>query len=179
MGYKYKKRCAKSKESTPFCSYCFAFRPQSLVFCRGERWYLFAVYDNSAPNRMGFIEAYWEFRLQIVWRAVRRTAIFNPYRTRLGAFCLIMYKGPITSPDAEATHRGYWEKKITLPIEHPLGNKHHPDGTASALLNLQTIQHHQMKCYKGLEKIIDLQTLSLRNYNPTRYLKIHYLILQI
>ena len=97
----------------------------------------------------------------------------------LGAFCLIMYRVPITSPDAEATHRGYWEKKITLPIEHPLGNKHHPDGTASALLNLQTIQHHQMKCYKGLEKIIDLQTLSLRNYNPTRYLKIHYLILQI
>ena len=36
MGYKYKKRCAKSKESTPFCSYCFAFRPQSLVFSRGE-----------------------------------------------------------------------------------------------------------------------------------------------
>jgi len=45
MGYKYNKRCAKSKESTPFCSYCFAFRPQSLVFSRGERWYLFAVYD--------------------------------------------------------------------------------------------------------------------------------------
>jgi len=36
MGYKYNKRCAKSKESTPFCSYCVAFRPQSLVFSRGE-----------------------------------------------------------------------------------------------------------------------------------------------
>ena len=56
----------------------------------------------------------------------------------LGAFCLIMYRVPITSPDAEATYRGYWEKKTTLPIEHPFGNKHHPDGTASALLNLQT-----------------------------------------
>lgn len=33
---------------------------------------------------------------------------------------------PTTSPDAEAVHRGYWEKKLTLPIEHPFWNKHHP-----------------------------------------------------
>lgn len=33
---------------------------------------------------------------------------------------------PTTSPDAEATHRGFWEKKLTLPVEHPFWNKHHP-----------------------------------------------------
>ena len=33
---------------------------------------------------------------------------------------------PTTSPDAEAVHRGYWEKKLTLPVEHPFWNKHHP-----------------------------------------------------
>ena len=26
---------------------------------------------------------------------------------------------PTTSPDAEATHRVYWEKKLTLPVDHP------------------------------------------------------------
>lgn len=31
-----------------------------------------------------------------------------------------------TSPDAEASHRSYWEKKLTLPIEHPFWEKHHP-----------------------------------------------------
>jgi len=36
MGYKYKKRCAKSKEITPFCCSCFAYCPQSLVFSRGS-----------------------------------------------------------------------------------------------------------------------------------------------
>ena len=33
---------------------------------------------------------------------------------------------PTTSPDAEAVHRGYWEKELTLPVEHPFWNKHHP-----------------------------------------------------
>ena len=33
---------------------------------------------------------------------------------------------PTTSPDAEAVHRGYWEKKLTLPVEHPFWNKHLP-----------------------------------------------------
>lgn len=33
---------------------------------------------------------------------------------------------PTTSPDTEAVHRGYWEKKLTLPVEHPFWNKHHP-----------------------------------------------------
>ena len=33
---------------------------------------------------------------------------------------------PTTSPDAEASHRSYWEKKLTLPIEHPFWEKHHP-----------------------------------------------------
>ena len=33
---------------------------------------------------------------------------------------------PTTSPDAEAVHRSYWEKKLTLPVEHPFWNKHHP-----------------------------------------------------
>lgn len=33
---------------------------------------------------------------------------------------------PTTSPDAEATHRVYWEKKLTLPVDHPFWAKHHP-----------------------------------------------------
>ena len=33
---------------------------------------------------------------------------------------------PTTSPDAEASHRSYWEKKLTLPVEHPFWEKHHP-----------------------------------------------------
>ena len=33
---------------------------------------------------------------------------------------------PTTSPDAEASHRSYWEKKLTLPVEHPFWAKHHP-----------------------------------------------------
>lgn len=33
---------------------------------------------------------------------------------------------PTTSPDAEATHRTYWEKKLTLPVDHPFWVKHHP-----------------------------------------------------
>lgn len=33
---------------------------------------------------------------------------------------------PTTSPDAEVSHRSYWEKKLTLPIEHPFWEKHHP-----------------------------------------------------
>ena len=33
---------------------------------------------------------------------------------------------PTTSPDAEAVHRGYWEKELTLPVEHSFWNKHHP-----------------------------------------------------
>ncbi len=33
---------------------------------------------------------------------------------------------PTTSPDAEASHRSYWEKKLTLPVDHPFWEKHHP-----------------------------------------------------
>ena len=33
---------------------------------------------------------------------------------------------PTTSPDAEASHRAYWEKKLTLPVEHPFWAIHHP-----------------------------------------------------
>ncbi len=33
---------------------------------------------------------------------------------------------PTTAPHAEATHQSYWEKKLTLPIDHPFWNKHHP-----------------------------------------------------
>lgn len=33
---------------------------------------------------------------------------------------------PTTSPDAEASHRSYWEKKLTLPVDHPFWAKHHP-----------------------------------------------------
>ena len=154
----------RAKKAPLFVLIALLFVPNPL-FLVGERGDIYSLFMITPPP--------------IVWTLLRIIENFAPRRMGLGAFCLIMYRVPITSPDAEATHWGYWEKKITLPIEHPLGNKHHPDGTASALLNLQTIQHHQMKCYKGLEKIIDLQTLSLRNYNPTRYLKIHYLILQI
>ncbi|OFP41090.1 hypothetical protein HMPREF2992_03685 [Prevotella sp. HMSC069G02] len=33
---------------------------------------------------------------------------------------------PTTSPDAEASHQSYWEKKLTLPVDHPFWAKHHP-----------------------------------------------------
>ena len=33
---------------------------------------------------------------------------------------------PTTSPDAEASHRSYWEKKLTLPVDHSFWEKHHP-----------------------------------------------------
>nr|DAI46026.1 MAG TPA: minor capsid component [Caudoviricetes sp.] len=33
---------------------------------------------------------------------------------------------PTTSPDAEASHRSYWEEKLTLPVDHPFWEKHHP-----------------------------------------------------
>lgn len=33
---------------------------------------------------------------------------------------------PTTSPDAEASHMAYWEKKLTLPVEHPFWAEHHP-----------------------------------------------------
>ncbi len=135
----------RAKKAPLFVLIALLFAPNPL-FLVGERGDIYSQFMITPPP--------------IVWTLLRIIENFAPpRRTGLGAFCLIMYRVPITSPDAEATHWGYWEKKIMLPIEHPLGNKHHPDGTASALLNLQTIQHHQMKCYKGLEKIIDLQTL--------------------
>ena len=170
----------KEQRKHPFLFLLLCLLPPNPLFLVGERGDIYSQFMITpppvvrAPHGGGrfFIPYCISFLLRLIEN-------FAPHRMGLGAFCLIMYRVPITSHDAEATHWGYWEKKITLPIEHPLGNKHHPDGTASALLNLQMILHRQMKCYKGLEKIIDLQTLSLRNYNPTRYLKIHYLILQI
>lgn len=33
---------------------------------------------------------------------------------------------PTTSPNAEASHRAYWERKLTLPVEHPFWARHHP-----------------------------------------------------
>ena len=33
---------------------------------------------------------------------------------------------PTTAPNAEASHRAYWERKLTLPVEHPFWAKHHP-----------------------------------------------------
>ena len=33
---------------------------------------------------------------------------------------------PTTSPHAEKVHRAFWEKKLTLPVEHPFWAKHHP-----------------------------------------------------
>lgn len=33
---------------------------------------------------------------------------------------------PTTSPDPESTHRQFWEEKLTLPVDDPFWNKHHP-----------------------------------------------------
>lgn len=33
---------------------------------------------------------------------------------------------PTTSPHAEASHMAYWERKLTLPVDDPFWNKHHP-----------------------------------------------------
>lgn len=33
---------------------------------------------------------------------------------------------PTTSPHAEASHMVYWERKLTLPVDDPFWNKHHP-----------------------------------------------------
>ena len=33
---------------------------------------------------------------------------------------------PTTSPEAEASHRAYWERKLTLPVDHPFWARHHP-----------------------------------------------------
>lgn len=33
---------------------------------------------------------------------------------------------PTTSPEPESTHRLYWQKKLTLPVDHPFWEKHHP-----------------------------------------------------
>ena len=33
---------------------------------------------------------------------------------------------PTTSPDPETTHRRYWKAKLTLPVDDPFWNEHHP-----------------------------------------------------
>lgn len=33
---------------------------------------------------------------------------------------------PTTAPDPEGSHRRYWEKRLTLPVEHPFWSVHHP-----------------------------------------------------
>ena len=33
---------------------------------------------------------------------------------------------PTTSPEPESTHRLYWQKKLTLPVDLPFWEKHHP-----------------------------------------------------
>ncbi len=33
---------------------------------------------------------------------------------------------PTTSPNPESSHRKYWEKKLTLPVDDPFWTKHHP-----------------------------------------------------
>lgn len=33
---------------------------------------------------------------------------------------------PTTSPDPESSHRRYWEMKLTLPVDDPFWNDHHP-----------------------------------------------------
>ena len=33
---------------------------------------------------------------------------------------------PTTSPNPESSHRKYWEKKLTLPVDDPFWAKHHP-----------------------------------------------------
>lgn len=33
---------------------------------------------------------------------------------------------PTQSPDPEGSHQRYWEQKLTLPVEHPFWDRHHP-----------------------------------------------------
>lgn len=33
---------------------------------------------------------------------------------------------PTTSPDPEGTHRSFWERKLTLPVDDEFWNRHHP-----------------------------------------------------
>ncbi len=33
---------------------------------------------------------------------------------------------PTTSPEPDSAHRVYWQKKLTLPVDHPFWTKHHP-----------------------------------------------------
>lgn len=33
---------------------------------------------------------------------------------------------PTTSPEPDSAHRVYWQKKLTLPIDHPFWNRHRP-----------------------------------------------------
>ena len=44
---------------------------------------------------------------------------------------------PTTSPDQDPLHRQYWEKKLTLPINHPFWEKHHPGDRWNCKCTLQ------------------------------------------
>lgn len=33
---------------------------------------------------------------------------------------------PTTSPEPDSAHRVYWQNKLTLPVDHPFWNRHHP-----------------------------------------------------
>src|SRR5574344_1737562 len=44
---------------------------------------------------------------------------------------------PTTSPQQDPLHRQYWEKKLTLPINHPFWEKHHPGDRWNCKCTLQ------------------------------------------
>ena len=44
---------------------------------------------------------------------------------------------PTTSPDQDPLHRQYWEKKLTLPINHPFWEKHRPGDRWNCKCTLQ------------------------------------------
>lgn len=44
---------------------------------------------------------------------------------------------PTTSPAPEGLHREFWQKKLTLPVEHPFWEKHHPGDRWNCKCSLQ------------------------------------------
>ncbi len=44
---------------------------------------------------------------------------------------------PTTSPQQDPLHRQYWEKKLTLPVNHPFWEKHHPGDRWNCKCSLQ------------------------------------------
>ena len=61
---------------------------------------------------------------------------------------------PTTSPEPESTHRLYWQKKLTLPVDHPFWEKHHPgDRWNCKCMLAQTDEPANPEVLEGVEDI--------------------------